>query len=340
MKTENHYEENEHKYSHTNEVIIYSVNSRDNTQHLGWIIFNCTSTITKFSFGDLNGVIQVNLHFIDLDSENAPRLNQFFGSISSNSHSLPRASISKPSAEGGFGGIYLEPACLSGNRIGGLIMDTIINWLKTFNGSTLVNRIRFDPVKEIQHIVEAFYKKFAIPLKDETTIENLIVNDSWKKNISEFDITNIFDIVWESEHIINFYQTQNEYLSKLNKKIEKESTSWRSIFFGGKKQKNIKTLELKNKDVEYYKKINELKTLEDIDAIFNLFKKYKTIKRIQDELIRKNENLKNNFHRLNKINVKKFKVKYMLQKIFINQYSFWVVLFISLIINYKEQLIF
>lgn len=317
----------------SNKTCLYTVNSSKNHHHLGWFIFSQKTTIEKKSYGDLDGVIEINIDFIPPNIGCTHRLNQFFGSISSKSYSKPRASISKSTADSGFGGIYLEPIHLNGHRIGGLVMDTIINWLKQFDGSTIVNSIRYKPSKGQENIVEAFYKKFSIPLSGETTISNLTTSDSWKKNIFEYDIEDIFYEVWESKSSINFYTDQNEYFKSISEKIEIELTTWSSIIFG-KPKYNVDNISTPlNKNLKYYQDLDKIKKSNDLKDIVSLIEEYKKIKGVLSSLKEKNNNLKNKISNLNNKNIKKLKLRLAFEKIFFNANSFWFFIILLIIFN-------
>lgn len=321
------------------ETKIYTINAKDSNKHIGWFVFNCNKKIIKTSYGNMDGEIKIDIYHIYPDSMNKPRLNQFFGSISSSSYLEARASISKSTTYSGFGGIYLEPYDLNGNRIGGLVMDTIINWLKQFDGSTIVNSIKYDPAKGQEKIVEAFYKKFSIPLSGETTIANLKTNNSWKKNIFEYDIENIFYEVWQSNNQIIFYENQNQILENLNKKVKEESKSWKSIVFG-KQEYIIEDYFIPmDKNMEFYSKLYNLKAYDNIEDIINLFINYNSIERKLNRLFDNNKNLRNKLYQSNKINIKPLKFKYAFHKLFLNPQSFWIFTFLLIGISYKDYII-
>lgn len=310
-------------------TILYTVNSNNNSKkHLGWLIFECKTEIVKTSYGSMDGIIEINTYFIYPDSLNYPKLNQFFGSVSYSQNLSPRASISKSTTHSGFGGIYLEPYDLNGHRIGGLVMDTIVNWLKQFDGNTIVNGIKYDPAKEKVDIVNAFYKKFSIPISGETTIANLTTNDSWNKNIFEYDIENIFFEVWQSKSKIKFYEVQNQFFDKLNKKIEKESQTWKSIIFGNSEYDIDNDFVPLNKNFEYYENLKELKSFDNIKVIINLFIEYNHNSRKLHALMSKNKQLKNKIYQSNKINAQPLKIKYGYHKLFLNKLTFWLVVFL------------
>lgn len=323
-------------------TILYKVNSNNNSKkHLGWLIFKCETKIVKTPYGSMDGVIEINTHFIYNDSLRYPRLNQFFGSVSYSPDLTSRASISKSTARGGFGGIYLEPSDLNGHRIGGLVMDTIVNWLKQFDGNTTVNGIKYHPAKEKVDIVNAFYKKFSIPLSGETTIANLTTNDSWKKNIFEYDIENIFFEVWQSKSKIKFYEVQNHFFDKLNKKIEKESQTWKSIIFGNSEHDidNYCDFVPLNKNLEYYENLQELKSFDNIKIIINLFIEYNQNSRKLHTLMSENEKIKNKIYQSNKINAKPLKFKYGFHKLFLNKVTLFLVFFLAIVVSNRDFII-
>lgn len=336
LKNIKQYEDNKHLYLEEHVVNVYCVHSRDNSRLLGWLICDSFAEIKKFSFGEVNGMIRIDIHFIDRLSSSSPQFNQFYGSFTSNSSAPARASISKSSADSSFGGIYLQPETLCGNRIGGLVMYKIVKWLKQFDGSTLVNKINYQPSPDIAHIVEAFYDKFHIPLKGETTIKNLVLNDSWGKNILDFNIEEVFDTVWFSEKKIEYYQKQNSCLNELNSIIDNELTTWKSIFFGGKNRKLPSETENFIKDEDYSHTLSKIKTIKDTS---NLLIKYREIKIKENKLIEDNKKLKDRFYAKNKLNIKSFRLKYLLQKIFFNTYSFWTILLILITFSNKEYII-
>jgi len=94
----------------------------------------------------------------------------------------PRASISTHKTYE-TGGIELYPERIRGQRVGSLVMSKIITWLKTYPLNTDVTGIHFAPSGNPEG-VKRFYQNIGMPINgDMTTIGNLKLSSSWKKNI-------------------------------------------------------------------------------------------------------------------------------------------------------------
>ncbi len=106
-------------------------------------------------------------------------------------HNLgPRASISTHNPFE-IGGIEIKPSNIAGQRVGGLIFNKIITWLKSFPHATQVNPINYKPTGD-HRISKTFYKNFGVPINGGAfTIADLEFHDTWVQNIKQTNLSTL-----------------------------------------------------------------------------------------------------------------------------------------------------
>ena len=135
--------------------------------------------------------LTINLKFTyhdDLSIQTA--FSSFLACYIHRSDTEPRASISSHNPFQ-IGGIEINPLDISGQRVGGLIFNKIITWLKNFPDDTQINPIDYKPTGNPQ-ISKTFYMNFGVPTNgDSFTISDLKLHDTWTQNIKKTNISTI-----------------------------------------------------------------------------------------------------------------------------------------------------
>lgn len=135
--------------------------------------------------------LTVNLKFTHYDDHRVQtNFSSFLACYIDTHYTEPRASISSHNPFE-IGGIEINPSNIAGQRVGGLIFNKIIKWLKSFPNDTQVNPIKFKPTGN-PTISKTFYKNFGVPTNgDSFQIADLKFHDTWTQNIKKTNLSAI-----------------------------------------------------------------------------------------------------------------------------------------------------
>lgn len=215
---------------------IYELLNRDATRSLGILVLESMSKISNIEVGEISrtkGKFEVKTYCFP---------KHWLGQCYSNDFSAGykreegerTASISSQDVSRN-GGLYVDPSEIQGLRIGGLMMDSSITWLKQFPEDTLVRKIDYKPNNEL--LARKFYKKFNIPLDNDTIIGGLSNSDSWLENIRPIEVGNFIFETWLNLEKLKLYEKANRQMQALLRKKQHEQYTYKNIFFGGRKIK-------------------------------------------------------------------------------------------------------
>lgn len=140
----------------------------------------------------------------------------------------PRASISTHNPFN-IGGLEINPHEIRGQRVGGMIMYQICQWLKQFPLDTEVNPIDFVPSGN-PILAKRFYENFGVPVNgDPFTIDDLKLHDSWKKNIQSIGQQELIDeIVLMKQEIAGAIEQHQALMSQISEisKVQYTINPW------------------------------------------------------------------------------------------------------------------
>lgn len=213
---------------------LYKLFEKQSGNFLGLFSLNRDIELEQFDFKDTmntDAKITIRLDFTPCNDLHIRSHHSYFQAcyISKPFVNIePRASISTHNPFN-IGGLELNPHEIRGQRVGGMIMYQIFQWLKQFPLDTEVNPIDFVPSGNPK-VAKNFYERLGVPTNGDTfTIGDLILHESWKKNISAISQQELFDeIVLMKQEIAGAIEQHQAFRSQISEisKIQYTTNPW------------------------------------------------------------------------------------------------------------------